>query len=122
MGAMYSGTTFTFLLLLGATVGSAMNELCQLTSGSASGLAVAECKDAKWLALRLGACSNRVMTKTDAIKLFGSRSACADAVGITPQGVSAWPEELPRRIEDRVIAAVVRMPKKRVRKAKAVAA
>lgn len=49
------------------------------------------------------------MLKSDAISFFGSPSETAEAIGITVQSVSDWPEELPRRIADRVIAAAVRM-------------
>jgi len=51
----------------------------------------------------------RRMKKPDAIKLLGGtiRSA-AQAVGITPQGVSQWPDELPQSIVDRVQAALAR--------------
>jgi transcriptional regulator with XRE-family HTH domain len=49
------------------------------------------------------------MLKTEAIQqLGGSMAAVAEAIGITPQAVSQWPEELPPRIEDRVIAAIAR--------------
>lgn len=52
---------------------------------------------------------NMVMLKTEAIeKLGGSNTAAAEAIGITPQAVSQWPDELPRRIEDRVYAALAR--------------
>lgn len=50
-----------------------------------------------------------VMKKSDAIQILGgSISAAADAIGASYQAVSKWPEILPRRIEDRVIAAVAR--------------
>lgn len=49
------------------------------------------------------------MKKTDAIqRLGGSVAATADAIGISYQAVSKWPDELPARIEDRVIAALAR--------------
>jgi hypothetical protein len=49
------------------------------------------------------------MLKTRAIELLGgSFSAAADAIGITYQAVEKWPALLPRRIEDRVIAAIAR--------------
>ena len=51
------------------------------------------------------------MTKTEAIYLFETRVALAEAIGISAQAVSDWPEELPPRIEDRVIAAAVRTGK-----------
>ncbi len=47
--------------------------------------------------------------ETEAIKLLGgSASAAADAVGVTPQAVAQWPEQLPQRIRDRVEAALYR--------------
>lgn len=52
-----------------------------------------------------------VMLKSDAIDFFGSHSQTADAIGITVQSVSDWPDTLPRRIADRVIAAAVRLGK-----------
>jgi DNA-binding transcriptional regulator YdaS (Cro superfamily) len=35
------------------------------------------------------------MTKSEAIKLFGSAARLAALLGITPQAVSKWPETLP---------------------------
>ena len=35
------------------------------------------------------------MRKTDVINHFGSKSAVARALGITPQAVSIWPERVP---------------------------
>ena len=49
------------------------------------------------------------MQKREAIELLGnSVSAAAQAVGITVQAVSDWPEILPPRIRDRVQAALYR--------------
>ena len=49
------------------------------------------------------------MLKTEAIELLGgSPTAAASAIGITPQAVSQWPDELPGRIADRVYAALAR--------------
>ena len=49
------------------------------------------------------------MRKDQALQLLGgSVSAAADAIGVSYQAVDKWPEELPRRIDDRVIAACVR--------------
>lgn len=49
------------------------------------------------------------MKKSEAISLLGgSVSKAAKAIGINPQAVSQWPDELSRAIEDRVIAAVAR--------------
>lgn len=52
------------------------------------------------------------MLKTQALELLGgSTTAAADAIGITPQAVSQWPEVLPPRLADRVYAALARLPK-----------
>lgn len=48
------------------------------------------------------------MKKQDAIQAFGTPSKLARAIGITPQAVYQWPEELTDIIRDRVIAAAVR--------------
>ena len=51
---------------------------------------------------------NIFMKKTDAISKFGSATKLARAIGITPQAVIQWPEELSPALNDRVIAALVR--------------
>ncbi|MDX8402515.1 MAG: Cro/CI family transcriptional regulator [Mariprofundaceae bacterium] len=48
------------------------------------------------------------MNKKLAIKTFGSGAALARAIGVSKSAVSSWPDELPPRIADRVIAACVR--------------
>jgi len=49
------------------------------------------------------------MLKFDAINLLGGTVvAAADAVGITAAAISQWPDELPPRLVDRVLAALVR--------------
>jgi len=54
-------------------------------------------------------CFNPSMDKDLATKLLGgSPSAAAEAIGITPQAYGQWPETLPRRLEDRVVAALAR--------------
>lgn len=40
--------------------------------------------------------------------MLGGVVSASRLVGVTPQAVSRWPEVLPARIEDRVIAALVR--------------
>jgi hypothetical protein len=61
------------------------------------------------LALKLEACLKWRMLKSQAIQaLGGTTSAAARAVGVTPQAVDNWPDDLTRRIEDRVIAALCR--------------
>lgn len=51
----------------------------------------------------------RAMLKSQAFKLLGgSVKSVADAVGVSPSAVSQWPDELPYRISDRVLAALAR--------------
>lgn len=52
------------------------------------------------------------MLKSKAIELLGgSTGTAASAIGVSYQAVDKWPEELPDRIVDRVIAALVRQGK-----------
>lgn len=52
------------------------------------------------------------MTKTEAISLFGeNQSDLARALGITPQAVYQWPDDLVEAQIDRVIGAAVRLGK-----------
>jgi transposase-like protein len=61
------------------------------------------------VALLMQACFNHPMKKADAIQaLGGSVAAVAREVGITPQAVGQWPEDLPPAIRDRVQAALWR--------------
>lgn len=49
------------------------------------------------------------MLKTKAIELLGgSAASAAEAVGVSPSAISQWPDELPDRISDRVLAALAR--------------
>ena len=48
------------------------------------------------------------MTKTEAIRMFGTATRLARAIGITPQAVYQWPPVLTRALEDRVLAALAR--------------
>jgi DNA-binding transcriptional regulator YdaS (Cro superfamily) len=49
------------------------------------------------------------MLKSEALAVLGPRpSDLARAIGVTPSAVSQWPEELPPRIADRVVAAIAR--------------
>lgn len=49
------------------------------------------------------------MKKTLALQLLGGTVAkAAEAIGINSQAISQWPEELPPRLADRVIAACTR--------------
>jgi hypothetical protein len=50
------------------------------------------------------------MEKARAIELLGGTvTAAARAIGVTRSAVSQWPDELPPRISDRVLAALARM-------------
>lgn len=52
---------------------------------------------------------NSRMQKTKAIELLGGSIATAcEAVGISYQAVNQWPDELPGRITDRVLAVLAR--------------
>lgn len=48
------------------------------------------------------------VTKTQAVGLFRTRRALADALGITPSAISQWPEELPTRLADEIVGAALR--------------
>jgi hypothetical protein len=51
----------------------------------------------------------RVVDKAKAIELLGGTPALAAAeIGVTVQAIGQWPDPLPRRIEDRVLAALAR--------------
>lgn len=67
---------------------------------------------------RAAKCANlAAMLKEEAIRrLGGSPSAVARAVGISTAAVSQWPETLPPRIADRVIAALARAEGKKPRR------
>ncbi len=53
------------------------------------------------------------MSKAEAVKLLGgSVKSAAQAIGCTPQAVHKWPDVLSPRIEDRVVAALLRMKKR----------
>ncbi|MGJ7544616.1 hypothetical protein [Variovorax sp. LT1R16] len=50
------------------------------------------------------------MKKSRALELLGgSVGTAAEAIGISSAAVSVWPDELPNRIVDRVIAGLVRL-------------
>lgn len=49
------------------------------------------------------------MQKQKAIELLGGTVAkAAEAIGVTSQAISLWPDVLPPRLADRVVAAVAR--------------
>ena len=51
----------------------------------------------------------RRMLKTKAIELLGGTVAtAAERIGISYQAVEKWPDELPPRIADRVVASIAR--------------
>ena len=50
------------------------------------------------------------MKKQDALNLFGGRPTdAAKALGVTRQAVNGWDDDLPQRIQDRVIGAAFRI-------------
>lgn len=52
------------------------------------------------------------MKKSRALELLGgSVGTAADAIGISSAAVTQWPDDLPDRIVDRVIAALVKASK-----------
>ncbi len=48
------------------------------------------------------------MTKDDAIRVFGSQTKLAAALGISPQAVFQWPETLTPRQANEVLGAAIR--------------
>lgn len=53
------------------------------------------------------------MLKSKAIELLGGTIAsAAEAIGISYQAVDKWPDVLPPRVADRVIAAIVKAGRK----------
>ena len=59
------------------------------------------------------------MHKTKAIEsLGGTVASAAAAIGISYQAVAKWPEQLPARITDRVVAAATRLKTQTKAKAK----
>ena len=53
------------------------------------------------------------MQKKQAIELLGgTTSKAAEAIGITSPAITQWPDELPPRLADRVLAACLRMGRK----------
>jgi hypothetical protein len=49
------------------------------------------------------------MLKTKALELLGGTlSSAAREIGVSTQAIAQWPDELPPRIEDRVLAALAR--------------
>lgn len=61
------------------------------------------------VASKIKECFNPVMRKSQATRLLGgSTTSAAEAIGITPQAYGQWPDLLPQRLVDRVIAALAR--------------
>ncbi|RYE43942.1 MAG: hypothetical protein EOP24_26195 [Hyphomicrobiales bacterium] len=48
------------------------------------------------------------MKKSRALELLGGTLAASEAIGISSSAVSQWPDDLPERIVDRVIAALAK--------------
>lgn len=48
------------------------------------------------------------MRKDKAIELLGGTASAAKEIGITYQAVDKWPDQLPARIADRVLAVLAR--------------
>lgn len=49
------------------------------------------------------------MDKSKAIELLGGTpTAAAEAIGVTASAISQWPQVLPPRLADRVLAAIAR--------------
>ena len=48
------------------------------------------------------------MSKKKAIALFETPKALAEALGITPQAISQWPDTLSQRLTDEIIGAALR--------------
>lgn len=57
-----------------------------------------------------GKCANLIgMLKSRAIELLGGTvTSTAQAIGVSPSAVTQWPDELPDRIADRVLAVQAR--------------
>lgn len=51
------------------------------------------------------------MRKQDAISLFGTPTALAAALRITPQAIYQWPEKISQEQADRVTGAAMRLGK-----------
>lgn len=49
------------------------------------------------------------MTKTEAVQMFGTAKALAEAVGLSRGRISQWPEKLDQRQEDLVVGAAYRL-------------
>ncbi len=49
------------------------------------------------------------MTKNDAISMFESPRKLAEALGITPQAVYQWPDDLSQDQADRILGAAIRL-------------
>jgi len=52
-----------------------------------------------------------IETKSEAASLFGSKSALADALGITRQAINGWPENLSERQKNEVLGAAIKAGK-----------
>lgn len=50
----------------------------------------------------------RPLTKSQALEVFGSVNAMADAIGVTPGAISQWPDDLSIRQQNEVVGAIFR--------------
>lgn len=51
------------------------------------------------------------MKKSTVIRVFGSASRLADAIGVSKQAISLWPDELTTRQTNEVVGAMLRAGK-----------
>lgn len=49
-----------------------------------------------------------LLNKRDIKRIFLTQKACAEAMGISQQAISYWPEPIPQRRSDEVIGAAIR--------------
>jgi len=49
-----------------------------------------------------------LLTKRDIKRIFLTQKACAEAMGISQQAISYWPEPIPQRRSDEIIGAAIR--------------
>ena len=52
-----------------------------------------------------------IMTKSDAIQLFGDVKSLSNALNITRQAIYQWPEDINESTKDRIIGAAIRCKK-----------
>lgn len=53
-----------------------------------------------------------ILTLSDAVELFGgTKAALAEALGMTRQAITTWPDKLTQTQSDRVVGAAIRLGK-----------